>query len=36
MINASLEWIFKILRKKNETKTNSLRIHLIKEMKNAK
>jgi hypothetical protein len=36
MINASLEWIFKILRKKNETKTNSLRIHLIKEMRNAK
>jgi hypothetical protein len=36
MISASLEWIFKILRKKNETKTNSLRLHLIKEMKNAK
>ncbi|MBT4326613.1 MAG: hypothetical protein HOD60_06860 [Candidatus Nitrosopelagicus sp.] len=36
MLDASLELIFKILRDNNETKTNSLRYHLISSMRTPK
>jgi len=36
MLDASLEWIFEILRKNNPTKTDNLRYHFIKSMRTTK